>query len=1014
MYQFDSYVQPIGSLDPVNTTVNGTQNASQVTALAGGGYVVVWFDGSGALGAGTLGEIRGQRFDANGARVGGEYVVDQVTNTNVRAPSVSATANGGFVVAWADLTNGTRARVFDQSGSAVTGDFSVQDTLNVNVVETSVATLADGHYMIAWREQIPASGNVPAHYVVRAKIYDATNNAVTGTLDFGQPDATVQFSIATAAVGDQFVFTWSASLPSGTGNPEVFAQRISATGTFLGTATQVNTVTANSQSQTTVTALADGGYVVAYSSVISGSDGVIAFQRFDHQGNKVGDETLASGVIFGTEIGARVVQLKDGSFAIAWTHIATATPGSSDTLSGVYMQQFLADGTAIGDAIQIGLSQGDGPSLAVLDSGRFVATYTEHFLQEPGAFSLSPGIRQQMFEPYKLLLGTEAGETLTATNAPSAIEGFGGDDILHGGTAADHIAGGDGDDTITGGGGADLIFGGAGNDSISLNGSGAQAPGASVFGEDGNDTIVAVNGVYHLDGGDGDDHIILSGGQFGSFVSGGTGTNVINASGTGNITLIAAEAGSIDDITVSGFTGGNIVSDGDDIIHMAGTNNVSINAGGGHHTIVTATTVRTMAVYGFSAGEAGDTLDLTAFGADPFGSGALTLQTLNGNAVITGANGFAVTLSGVDARNLSAFNLGVANTQYHPQDMVLDGFNPGADISDYLVGADGNDTIRGHGGDDMLFGGGGNDLIDAGTGSDSAFGGSGNDIFLFGAAFDATDRVDGGTGSDDQLRLQGNYTGAGDIVLTGGQVSAIDLILLASGQDTRLGAPAGPAYSYDLTTDDSTVAAGGTLTIQAKRLLVGENLHFNGAAETNGAFKIYSGAGDDVITGGALADLVSAGAGSDRITGGGGADNLFGEGGNDTFVYLAASDSTTAARDHILDYAAGDAIDVSALGLNHFIGSGAFGHHAGEVRAAFVGSFWQIEGDVNGDGVADLSILVTALASYGWGAGDFVLAPGGQGAAVPMGASGVPADDGDVGHVSALPALVSLAGEHVL
>ncbi len=317
-----------------------------------------------------------------------------------------------------------------------------------------------------------------------------------------------------------------------------------------------------------------------------------------------------------------------------------------------------------------------------------------------------------------------------------------------------------------------------------------------------------------------------------------------------------------------------------------------------------------------------------------------------------------------------------------------------------------------------------------GLGIDHLTGGQKDDSFYFGKGgrFGPDDTVDGQGGSD-QLRLQGDYSGANAVVLAPDQVKSIDLILLASAQDTRFGAAAALSYSYDLKTDDTTVAAGETMTIQGKRLLAGESLHFDGSAETDGAFKVYSGAGDDVIAGGAKADTVVAGAGDDRITGGGGADNLFGNEGHDTFVYLDASDSTVAARDHILDYEAGDAIDVSALGLNDFIGSGAFSHHAGEVRAAFVGSFWQIEGDTDGDGNADLSILVTIPSTYSWSESDFVLAPSANRAAAPMAMNRMLADDratmpigdighdagtdgGDVGHASTLPALVHFLDQH--
>jgi T1SS-143 domain-containing protein len=65
--------------------------------------------------------------------------------------------------------------------------------------------------------------------------------------------------------------------------------------------------------------------------------------------------------------------------------------------------------------------------------------------------------------------------------------GFGGNDTLTGGSAADFLFGGDGTDTITGGGGADLLDGGAGNDR--LEGGAGSDTYTFAFTGDGHDTI---------------------------------------------------------------------------------------------------------------------------------------------------------------------------------------------------------------------------------------------------------------------------------------------------------------------------------------------------------------------------------------------------------------------------------------------------------------------------------------------------------------------------------------------
>ncbi len=248
-------------------------------------------------------------------------------------------------------------------------------------------------------------------------------------------------------------------------------------------------------------------------------------------------------------------------------------------------------------------------------------------------------------------------------------------------------------------------------------------------------------------------------------------------------------------------------------------------------------------------------------------------------------------------------------------------------------------------------------FIYGGRGVDMLTGGAKNDVFLFGSDnhFGASDVVDGGSAGIDQLALRGNYT------LTFGafQLLRIESLGLLSAHDTRFG-PLGSNYSYTLTTHDNNVSTGVQLTVDGAKLRGTETLVFNGAAETDGTFRIFGGINGDTLTGGQNGDI---------LQGHGGADNLRGGGGADSFRYALASDSGGGAVDHILDFTPGsDKIDLSRIDANgnaagdgafSWIGSNAFGNVAGQLRAVQSGNDWSVQGDTNGDGVADLVIQVT-------------------------------------------------------
>lgn len=192
-------------------------------------------------------------------------------------------------------------------------------------------------------------------------------------------------------------------------------------------------------------------------------------------------------------------------------------------------------------------------------------------------------------------------------------------------------------------------------------------------------------------------------------------------------------------------------------------------------------------------------------------------------------------------------------------------------------GADPNDGTPG---DDVRAGGSGPDMFDLSQGgNDIVSGGAGDDGFWFGAAFTADDRVDGGSGDNDQIGLLGDYGGANALMLAPGTITGVEVIALLGGVGAR----------YDITTVDANVAAGGLLTIYGTNLAAGNDLTFDGSAETDGSFRVYGGAGADILTGGAPNDGFWFGPSrfnpaTDRVDGGGGTNDQLALDGNYTLT----------------------------------------------------------------------------------------------------------------------------------
>ncbi len=129
--RFDAAGAAVGGEFQVNTENFSTQSDPSVAGLSGGGFVVAWT----SFGQdGSSNGVFAQRFDATGAAVGGEFQVNTEFSSTQFEPSVAGLSGGGFVVVWTSVTSGTAgdgssngvfAQLYDASGAAVGGEFLI-------------------------------------------------------------------------------------------------------------------------------------------------------------------------------------------------------------------------------------------------------------------------------------------------------------------------------------------------------------------------------------------------------------------------------------------------------------------------------------------------------------------------------------------------------------------------------------------------------------------------------------------------------------------------------------------------------------------------------------------------------------------------------------------------------------------------------------------------------------------------------------------------------------------------
>lgn len=367
---FAAHRGKIGSEIQVNSYTTSQQQWPTVTST-GDGFLVVWSSNGSAFADDQGFSIQGQRFAADGDRLGGEFEINTVGTGNQDYPVVAAN-DTGFVVAWASegadgaYSSSIRGRRFTSDGTPLGDELAVSEGTMAGVESPAVAQTADGGFVVAW----------------------ASNNS-TGTDN---------------------------------SSTSVQARRFDSSGIPLGPAFQVNTYTTDRQFRPDVAPAQDGGFAVVWTSFGSPGDDQdgpsVQSQRFDGDGMPMGSQLQVNAYTLSFQVGPGLVPKPDGGFVVVWESLGSAGDDSSDR--SIQARHLDAAGEPIGEQFQVNLfttSYQLLPRVAADASGDFTIVWNSN--GSPGDDSDSLSIQGQRFGLRIFADGFESGDTSAWTQANS-------------------------------------------------------------------------------------------------------------------------------------------------------------------------------------------------------------------------------------------------------------------------------------------------------------------------------------------------------------------------------------------------------------------------------------------------------------------------------------------------------------------------------------------------------------------------------------------------------------------
>ncbi|WP_290428436.1 cadherin domain-containing protein [Thermocoleostomius sinensis] len=271
--------------------------------------------------------------------------------------------------------NEFRVNTTTENSQVTYGPFSSTDHRTTR----AVAADAEGNFVVVWSSQGQDDPAEPVGWGVYAQRYNKDGVAQGGPILVNQGHVVTgdQISAAVAMDADgDFIVTWSSYAfyqPLDRDGFGVFAQRFSRTGATQGSTFLVNTTTTGNQEDSDIATLADGRFIVTWTSRTHNHSDVYTC-LYSATGAALGPEILVNSTTTGDQRNSSVAVDAQGRFVVVWE-----SEGQDGSRSGIYAQIFAANGDKLGGEFRVNTyttNDQKHPSVAIDADGDFVITWS--------------------------------------------------------------------------------------------------------------------------------------------------------------------------------------------------------------------------------------------------------------------------------------------------------------------------------------------------------------------------------------------------------------------------------------------------------------------------------------------------------------------------------------------------------------------------------------------------------------------------------------------------------------